>query len=151
MNRSVPYGNHKCPSSFFETFYLSRSVFQTMLSLLLKGWKSITKSPFIRIYELSCSAVYNSLQSHGLTTPSMRFSRQEYWSGLPFLPPGHVPNPGIEPAFLSSPALQADSLSTEPMGRPSLEFGHLHFCEMHVGIWGRWVGRTIGIPLKHLS
>ena len=38
---------------------------------------------------------------------SMGFSRQEYWSGLPFPPPGGLPNPGIEPR---SPALQADSL-----------------------------------------
>ena len=31
--------------------------------------------------------------------PSMGFSRQEYWSGLPFPSPGHLPNPGIEPEF----------------------------------------------------
>ena len=41
---------------------------------------------------------------------SMGFSRQEYWSGLPFPSPGDLPVPGIEPR---SPALQADSLSTE--------------------------------------
>ena len=41
---------------------------------------------------------------------SMGFSRQEYWSGLPFPSPGDVPNPGIEPG---SPALQADSLPSE--------------------------------------
>ena len=41
---------------------------------------------------------------------SMGFSRQEYWSGLPFPTPGDLPNPGIEPG---SPVLQADSLSTE--------------------------------------
>ena len=41
---------------------------------------------------------------------SMGFSRQEYWSGLPFPSPGDLPNPGIEPGF---PALQADSLPTE--------------------------------------
>ena len=35
---------------------------------------------------------------------SMGFSRQEYWSGLPCLPPGDLPNPGIEPASLMSPA-----------------------------------------------
>ena len=40
----------------------------------------------------------------------MGFSRQEYWSGLPFPSPGDLPNPGIEPG---SPALQADSLPTE--------------------------------------
>ena len=39
------------------------------------------------------------------------FSRQEYWSGLPFLPPGDLPNPGIKPESL---ALQVDSLPSEP-------------------------------------
>ena len=46
-------------------------------------------------------------------SPSMGFSRQEYWSGLPFPSPGDLPNPGIEPG---SPALQTDSLSPEPPG-----------------------------------
>ena len=41
---------------------------------------------------------------------SMGFSRQEYWSGLPFPSPGDLPNPGIEP---KSAALQADSFPTE--------------------------------------
>ena len=36
---------------------------------------------------------------------SMEFSRQKYWSGLPFSPPGDLPNPGIEPTCLMSPAL----------------------------------------------
>ena len=44
---------------------------------------------------------------------SMEFSRQEYWSGLPFPSPGNLPNPGIEPR---SPALQADALPSEPPG-----------------------------------
>ena len=42
---------------------------------------------------------------------SMGFSRQVYWSGLPFPSPGDLPNPGIKPG---SPELQADSLPTEP-------------------------------------
>ena len=46
--------------------------------------------------------------------PSMGFSRQEYWRGLPFPSPGDLPNPGIEPG---SPALQADSLASEPPGK----------------------------------
>ena len=41
----------------------------------------------------------------------MRFPRQEYWNKLPCLPPGDLPNPGIEPR---SPALQADPLPSEP-------------------------------------
>ena len=44
----------------------------------------------------------------------MGFSRQEYWSGLPFPSPGDLPNPGIEP---KSPALQADALTPEPPGK----------------------------------
>ena len=46
--------------------------------------------------------------------PSMGFSRQEYWSGLPFPSPGDLPDPGIEPR---SPALQADALPSEPPGK----------------------------------
>ena len=49
--------------------------------------------------------------------PPMGFSRQEYWNGLPFPSPGDLPNPGIEPG---SPALQADSLPSEPTGLPIL-------------------------------
>ena len=47
----------------------------------------------------------------------MGFSRQEYWSGLPFPPPGDLPDQGIEPASPVSPALQADSLPAEPSGK----------------------------------
>jgi len=46
------------------------------------------------------------------------FSRQEYWSGLPFPSPGHLPNPGIEPR---SPSLQADSLPPELPGKLHLK------------------------------
>ena len=46
---------------------------------------------------------------------SMEFSRQEYWSGLPFPSPGDLPNPGIKP---ESPALQADALLFELLGKP---------------------------------
>ena len=42
---------------------------------------------------------------------SMEFSQQEYWRGLPCLPPGDIPDPGIKPEF---PALQADSLLSGP-------------------------------------
>ena len=51
---------------------------------------------------------------------SMEFSRPEYWSGLSFPSPGYLPDPGIEPM---SPALQVNSLPSEPPGKPSC------FCE----------------------
>ena len=47
--------------------------------------------------------------------PSMEFSRSEYWSGLPFPSPGDLPDPGIEPG---SPTLQANTLPSEPPGKP---------------------------------
>ena len=49
--------------------------------------------------------------------PSMGFSRQECWSGLPFPSPGDLSNPGIEPR---SPALRADALPSEPPGKPTI-------------------------------
>ena len=52
--------------------------------------------------------------------PSMRFSRQEYCSGLPFPSPGDLPDPGIEPG---SPTLQADALTSEPPGKPIIQEG----------------------------
>ena len=42
----------------------------------------------------------------------MEFSRQEYWSGLPCPPPGDLPNPGIKPASLTSPALAGGFFTT---------------------------------------
>ena len=59
---------------------------------------------------------------------SMEFSRQEYWSGLPFPTPGDLPNPGIEPGSL---ALKADSLRSELPGKPDvmveIAFKHVNF------------------------
>ena len=49
------------------------------------------------------------------TLLSMEFSRQVYWNGLPFSSPGQLPNPETEPGF---PSLQADSLPSEPPGKP---------------------------------
>ena len=59
--------------------------------------------------------------------PSIGFSRQEYWSGLPFPFPGDLPNPGIEPW---SPTFQADALTAEPPGKQSEKksFKDYHLC-----------------------
>ena len=51
----------------------------------------------------------------------MGFSRQEYWSGLPFPSPGDLPDPGIEPM---SPTLEADALNSEPPGKPLRMFNY---------------------------
>ena len=68
---------------------------------------------------LSCSVVSDSFRPHGPQPTRLlcpwRFSRQGYWSGLPCPLPGDLPDPGIEPR---SPALQEDSLPSEPPGKP---------------------------------
>ena len=64
----------------------------------------------VRLFATPWTVVYQA-------PPSMGFSKQEYWSKLPFPSPGDLPNPGIEP---SSPALQTSALPSEP---PSPETG----------------------------
>ena len=54
---------------------------------------------------------------------SVEFSRQEYWSELPFSTPGDLPDPGIEPVSLLSTALEADSLSLSHLGSPQMKMG----------------------------
>ena len=61
-----------------------------------------------------CSVMSNAARQAPL---SMGFPRQEYWSGLPFPPPGNLPNPETEPTF---PALQADSLLLSYQGIPHI-------------------------------
>ena len=59
----------------------------------------------------------NFLKVKVLVAQCMEFSRHGYWSGLPFPFPGDLPDPGIESR---SPALQADSLLSEPLGKPEI-------------------------------
>ena len=68
-------------------------------------------------FDTSCSRVQlfaTPWTAANQAPPSMGFSRQECWSGLPFPSPGDLSNPGIEPG---SPTLQADTLPSEPPGR----------------------------------
>ena len=62
-----------------------------------------------------CPTLCNPMDLVHQAPLSMEFSRQEYWSGLPCASPGNIPNSGTEPWF---PALQADSLPSEPLEKP---------------------------------
>ena len=74
----------------------------------------------------SCPNLCNLMESARLLC-LWGFSRQEYWSGLPFPPPEYLPNPGIEPR---SPTLQVDSLPAEPQGKPkNIGVGSLSFLQ----------------------
>ena len=63
--------------------------------------------------------------------PTMGFSRQEYWNGLPFPSPGDLPNPGTEPR---SPVLQTDSLPTELKEAPCYQSSRGEFATTEVDI-----------------
>ena len=88
-----------------STCFRSRRVFRNLLCCAVLGH----------------SVMFDCLQPHGLLTLQaplpMGLSRQEYCSGLPCPPPGDLPNAGTEPR---SPVLQADSLPSEPQGKPSM-------------------------------
>ena len=63
-----------------------------------------------------CPFTHAVLFDRNIHPPTNPYSRQTYWSGLPFPTPGDLPNPGIKPW---SPALQADSLPCKPPGKPN--------------------------------
>ena len=90
-----------------------------MLSLIISSHFHITPSELACCAVLSPSVVSDSLRPRGLWPARLLcpwgFSRHEYWSGLPCPSPGDLPNPGFKPR---SPALQMDSLLSEPLGKP---------------------------------
>ena len=70
----------------------------------------------MKVKSLSCVRLFATPWTVAYQVPpSMGFSRQECWTGLPFASPGDLPDPGIKPG---SPALQADVLPSEPPGKP---------------------------------
>ena len=104
---------------------------------------------------LSCSVVSDSATPWTIAcqAPLWGFSRQEYWSGLPCPPPGDLPNPGIKPR---SPTWQADSLSSEPPGKPkNTGVGSLFLLQgiflIQKSNWGllncRWILYQLSYPL----
>ena len=67
-------------------------------------------------------------------SPSMEFSRQEHWNGLPFPPSGDLPNPGIEPTSLASPALAGRFFTSVPPGKPAIGIAGPNIKKS--GLWG---------------
>ena len=80
-----------------------------------KNKKKINKLLKVLVVQL-CPTLCNSMVCGTSGPLSVGFSRQAYWSGVPFPSPEDLPDPGIEPG---SPALQADSLLSKPPGKPT--------------------------------
>ena len=87
----------------------------------------------MRACMLSCIQLFVTPWTVARQDPlSMRFPRQEYWSGLQFPLPGDLPDPGIEAASPASPALQADFLLFEPSWKPDIHHGESLIAEYSV-------------------
>ena len=98
--------------------------------ILRRGGKSTQK---VKVKSLSCVRLFVTWWTVAYQAPlSMGFSRQEYWSGLPFPSLQDLPNPGIEPGF---PALEADALTSEPPGKPRSE--REKYINVYIYIWNR--------------
>ena len=78
------------------------------IRIYIRAWSEVKLLSCVWFFATLSTVAYQA-------SPSMGFSRQEYQSGLPFPAPGDLPNPGIEPR---SPTLQADTLLSEPAGKP---------------------------------
>ena len=76
----------------------------------------------VKVKSVSCVQLFLTLWTVAhQASLSMGFPRQEYWSGVPFPPPGDLPDPGIKrksPTLQAVSALQTDSLPAEPLGKP---------------------------------
>ena len=92
----------------------------------------------MKVKSLSCVWLFATPWTAHQAPPPMGFSRQEYWSGLPFPSPGDLPNPGIKPR---SPALQADALTSEPPGKPQLL----------KATWIPWLWLLLPVSLSHAA
>ena len=89
-----------------SNYYYQLLLLIIIIGILILKWK-VKLLSHVRLFVTPWTVAHQA-------PPSMGFSRQEYWSGLPFPSPGDLPNPGIEPGC---PSLQADALPSEPIGK----------------------------------
>ena len=101
--------------------------YESAITHLQETWKIQNKVTYssTTCQSLICVQLFGISWTVACQAPSsMEFSRQQYWSGLPFPSPGDFPNPRIEPR---SPALQADSLPPEPLEKPRSSIYYNYF------------------------
>ena len=93
----------KADNFYFPTYFACRKIGDRTLK-----WSEVSSLSHVQLFATRWTVAHQALLSMG-------FSRQGYWSGLPFPSPGELPDPGIEPR---SPALRAGALPSEPPGKP---------------------------------
>ena len=94
------------PNVQYRVYLISTSILHLIsFSLVSEHACMLSRFSCVRLFVILWTVALQAL-------PSMGFSRQEYWSGLPWPPPGDLPNPGIEPASLMSPDLAGGLFTT---------------------------------------
>ena len=124
--------------SYLETIFISywkpSLTFYTQFHILIVLAIPICLLKLIQLFSLTREKSLRHVQLSAIpwtvayqASLSVGFSRQEYWSGLPFPSPGDLPDPGIKPR---SPTLQANTLPSEPPGKhyKYLISIHIHIC-----------------------
>ena len=108
---------------FLYSFFLSSA------STFITAFNTLSGELLISIYldiaysvALSCLTLWDPMHCSPPAPLFMEFSRQEYWSGFSFPPPGDLPDPGIEPTSPASPALAGRFFTSEPPGKLILGF-----------------------------
>ena len=105
----------QCPEEPDLRYTGLKNVVKEVEDLYADNYKTLIKEIESEVAQ-SCLTFCNPMDCVAYQAPlSMEFSWQEYWSGSPLPSPGDFPDPGIE---LGSPTLQADSLQSEPRGKP---------------------------------
>ena len=149
-HRKTQNGYDKTYSLLFWTKFYERQVFSHAydtshyhtVSLYIYGGGLVAKS---------CPTLVTPWTVTWQAPLSMGFSRQEYWSGLPFPSPRDLPNPEIEPR---SPALQADSLPIELQGKPYIYmymYINIHiYIYIYIYINCIWKVNLLSILCKHI-
>ena len=118
------------------------STFERVLSCILRAC-SVVSNSFVTLWSIVCQAFL-----------SMGLSRQEYWSGLPFPPPGNLPNTGIEPTSLVSPTLAGEFFNTDPPGKHVWKTEHLQLTLWWTVIWEKiisWLCMIILVGLEQMA
>ena len=100
------------------SYALIFSLLNSLFFFPLVSFDILSRTPSLPVFSILCvcsvpqlcTTLCDPMDCSHQAALSVGFSRQEYWSGLPFFPPGYRLRPGVEPMFPASPALQVDSL-----------------------------------------
>ena len=129
----------------FYLVYLLNNYYVLGITAWVSTWGPSLLHVFLVLWHLPLIYAQSCLTLWGQTLLSMEFSRQGYWSGLPFPTPGDLPDPEIEPTSLVPPALTGIFFtSSATWEAPSTNIHHCKFINENSGVWASFPNPTKG-------